>query len=823
MLLGIALGVAVVIAIDLANESSRRAFQLSTEALIGKATHQIRGGPSGIPEDLYYQLRVEWGIRSSAPVVEGTVIAVDLDQQPLQILGIDPFAETPFRNYLQEAPFRLQGFAKFYTGTSSIVVSESFAERNNLTVGETLRLQVNDRLETLTLLAILIPQEGEIRAALDNLILMDIAAAQELTGSIGRLSRIDLILSEQQAAQLSDQLPPGITLQSASEQASTVSQLTSAFELNLTALSLLAVVVGMFMIYNTMMFSVVQRRPALGTLRALGVNEDQVLGLILLEAFIIGTFGAVFGTLLGYFLGQGAVQLVSQTINDLYFLVSVQDTALTSIMLLKGFGVGIGASVLAGLIPAIEAASVPPITVLRKSDFEESFHGWIPKLRNLGSTLIILGGLLLWLFPRMLTINFTALFIMILGIALLVPWAVVVFFRWIIHPLNWVFGLQGRLAARRIVKALSRTSVAIATLMISLSVTIGVSIMISSFRTTVENWLDVTLRADLYISAPSSVGTRPNADLPTTLLKNLEPIEGIETIETFHAVTVESPLGPVQLSVADGKRERDQSVYRFAQGTPSEVWRKVMDGAVIVSEPFSFRYDIPPEGGEVTLVTDQGEQTFPVVGIYYDYSSDQGTILMSDNTYRTFWEDQAISSIAVYVKDATDLRDVANKVQSSLASTGLLVQENRVIRDQALEIFDRTFAITSALRILTVLIAFIGVLSALLALLLERKREVATMQALGMVPKDLVGMTLLESGLIGGAAGVLAWPTGLLMAFILIFIINLRSFGWTIQVLIDPWIFLHAFVIGATAALIASVYPIFKLLNRPVAESLQTE
>jgi putative ABC transport system permease protein len=823
MLLGIALGVAVVIAIDLANESSRQAFQLSAEALVGKASHQIRGGPSGIPEDLYRQIRVDDGIRASAPVVEGIAIAIDLDQQPLQILGVDPLAETPFRNYLLAAPIRLPGFERFYTDPSSVIVSEDLANRYRLEPGATMRIQVNDRLESVLIMAVLSPAEGELSAAIDNLLLMDLAAAQELTGTVGRLSRIDLILSEVDAAGLSTRLPTGVSLQPANQQISTVSQLTAAFELNLTALSLLAVVVGMFLIYNTMMFSVVQRRTALGTLRALGVSDFQVMGLILFEALLIGAVGSGLGLLIGSFLGRGAVQLVSQTINDLYFVVSVRETVFTSTMVVKGFAIGTGASVFAAFIPALEAASVPPVTVLRQSKFEEGFQDLIPQLRTLGILLVSISTALLLTLPEFLGVNFAALFIMIVGIALIVPWAITVLMKILSTPFGKGLGLRGRFAARRVVKSLSRTSVAIATLMISLSVTIGVSIMISSFRSTVENWLDVTLRADLYISAPTAGGTRPDGDLSPDLLKRLEHIQGIETIETFHAVTVDSPVGSVQLSVADGRRERDQSVYRFAQGTPSQVWEKVVEGAVIVSEPFAYRYDIPQEGGTVTLLTDQGYETFPVVGIYYDYSSDRGAVLMSDNIYRNYWQDRAISSIALYLEDRADLESVSSEVQDAFQDTGLLIQANRVIREQALEIFDRTFAITSALRVLTVLIAFIGVLSALLALLLERSREGATMQALGMVPKDFIGMTMLESGLLGSIAGVLSWPTGMIMAVILIFVINLRSFGWTIRMEVNPIIFGQAFIIGLFAALLAAIYPVYKLHQRPIAESLHGE
>ena len=823
MLLGVALGVAIVIAIDVANTSARQAFEQSTEALIGRATHQVRGGPTGISEDLYQELRVELGFRKSAPVVEGLAAAVDFDDQILQILGIDPIAEANFRSYLTEIPIVLDGFEPFYTDPSSVIVSEDFATRNNLRPGDLLQLQVKDRIETMTILAVLTPKEGELSAALDNILLMDIAAAQELTGNLGRLSRIDLILEEDEIPSLIENLPTGARLQDASEQASAAAQLTSAFELNLSALSLLALAVGMFMIYNSMMFSVVQRRTSLGTLRTLGVTSEQILGMILFEAGIIGAVGSILGIILGLRLGEGAIQLVSQTINDLYYVVSVRDSAIPLTVLARALALGIAGSLLAGLIPAMEAARVEPVSALRRSDLEKRIRVLLPQLSVAGISLIAVSVILLQVFPRWLALNFGSLFLMILGIAFLVPQSVSLILRLARRPISLIFGVQGRLAARAVVMGLSRTSVAIAAFTISLAVTIGVSVMISSFRSTVSIWLEITLQADLYVSAPFAAGTRPTAPLSPEIVDVFEPIEGVELIETFHGVLVDSPSGPVQLSVVDAKRERDPSIYRKSSLSPEEIWDMVQEGSVLVTEPFAYHFDIQPTDDRVTLFTDRGEHSFTVAGIYYDYSSDRGAVLMSDNTYRQFWDDSSISSLSIYLNEGEQLEIVADRIRASIQGKGLVVQENLHLREQALAIFDRTFAVTNALRVLTVVIAFIGVLSSLLALILERGGEQATLQALGMAPEGLIKTTLLESGLMGATAGILAWPTGILMAIMLIFVINQRSFGWTMDMQLEVTPFLQALIVGILAAIIAAVYPISKLLRQPVAESLRQD
>ncbi len=825
MILGIALGVAVVVAIDLANTSAGRAFSLSTEAVVGRATHQILGGSQGVPDEVYRQVRVDWGYRLSAPVVEGVVLAPDLDHQPLRILGLDTFAEAPFRNYFAQATLTAARLNRFYTLPNAVIIGAGLAEQYGLDIDDTIDLQIGDRFKTVTTVGILTPQNPNSRRALDGIVLMDVGAAQALLDQADHLTRIDLILSDAEAAQLAVRLPTSLRLAPASAQAETVAQLSSAFQLNLTALSLLALVVGMFLIYNTVMFSVVQRRVVFGILRSLGVTGEQLFSLILLEAAIVAGLGSVLGLGLGWLLGQGAVRLVTQTINDLYYVISVRDAPLTLFTALKGVVLGVGAGMLAAAPPALEAASVEPVTVLRRSTLEDRVRAWLPRLALAGVSLAGIGTVSLLLIPDDLFASFAGLLAIVLGLALIVPGATVLMMNLAGPLLNRVMGVLGRVAARTVIKAISRTSVAIAALMVAVSVTIGVSVMIASFRSTVTHWLDLTLIADLYISAPTVGGARSTVTLSPDLPGRVARAPGVSDVETVRTLALESEFGPIQVSVSDSRRRRSDELFRFASGNPDEIWNQIQNGAVIVSEPFAFRHKLPPEGGAVTLRTDQGRaaHTFPVVGIYYDYASDQGTLLMSRATYNQYWGDRAISGIAVYVEEGIDPNTVAEVLRAELGGTALQVQVNRALRQQALVIFDRTFAITNALRILAVVVAFIGVLSALMALQIERARELATLQALGLTAGQLWRLTFLETGLMGATAGLLSMPTGFVLALVLIYVINLRSFGWTIQMQAEPWVYVQALAVSVLAAVLAAIYPMRRLLRMEVAAALRQE
>jgi putative ABC transport system permease protein len=824
MVLGVALGVAVVVAIDLANGAAKRGFARSSEAMVGRATHEVRGGPGGLPEDLYRRLRVENGLRPSAPVVEGLVVALDLDRRPLRVLGVDALAEAPFRSHLGERTLADPGFARFFTDEKAVLVGAELAEAHGLGPGSALRVQVGDRISALEVLGVVETPDPSARSALGGLLLLDVAAAQRLLRMEGRLSHVDLILSDDQAvAAVRAALPPGTRLVRASEQADTVAQLTAAFELNLTALSLLALLVGTFLIYNTVTFSVVQRRTVFGILRALGALPMQLFALILVETAVAAAVGVALGLGLGYALGQSAVRLVTRTINDLYFVVSVTEAPLTAATTSKAVVLGLGAALLAAFGPAVEAARVEPVMALRSSTFEARARGLVKPLAAAGLATALLGGLTLSLAGVSLVLSFAGLFAVVLGLAMAAP-AFTVTLMAALRPLAArLAGPIGRLATGTVAQAVSRTGLAAAALMVAVSVTIGVSVMIASFRATVAHWLDLTLQADLYVSAPSPGGPRAGPALGEDVPARVAAVSGVAEVETIRIVHVDSPEGEVQLAVSDATRTRSASLYRFAEGRPDEVWRLVQDGAVLVSEPFAFRHKIPAHGGSVTLSTDHGPRTFPVAGIYYDYATERGTVLMRRNVYERHWDDRGRTSVAAYVTPGHDPAAVAEALRRALAGTALQVVENRALRRGALSVFDRTFAVTEALRLLAVVVAFIGVWSALLALQVERTRELGTLRALGLLPGQLFGLALLETGLIGLAAGLLSLLTGLLLAVILIQVINVRSFGWTMQLHLDPQVLAQALAVSVLAALLAAVYPARRQERMSVAAALRHE
>jgi putative ABC transport system permease protein len=840
--LGVALGVAVVIAIDIANNSASRAFSLSTESVTGRATHQIFGGPTGLPTEVYRQVRVDLGIRLSAPVISEFVRGIGLGDQPLRLLGVDPFAEPPFRAYLStvnvdgESQIAFDALSTFIAQPNAVLVSRTLADRFGAGTGDTITLQAGARRVDVTLVGVLQPDDRVSEQALDDLILTDIATAQEILDTPGRLTRVDLILdageSAQQLEAIRALLPAGARAASTTEENTTLDQMTAAFELNLQALSLLALVVGVFLIYNTVTFSVVQRRPMIGILRSLGATQRQIFLLILSEALVLGLIGTVLGLGLGIIFGRAAVGLVSQTISDLYFTVNVQGLAVDVFTLFKGAAIGLLASIGAAVVPSFDATRTPPAGVMRRSAQESAVRRLVPLITALAVALNLIGLLLLQIPTQSLIISFGALFCIVVGSAFFTPIVLIGFMRLAAPVTGRIFGVLGRMAPRAVVRSLSRTSVAVAALTIAVSVIVGVSVMIASFRNTVDDWLQTTLGADLYISPPLVTVTRATVDVDPAFRDRIAAVDGIAQVSASRSVNVLAPdypdLLPVNLQAVDFDIATDRAFvwnnapggdYRTALAIGIDGWPVVM-----VSEPFAFRRGITPENNTITLTTDQGPVEFLIVAVFYDYTTDQGTVYIYDNVYRAYWNDPYISSVGAFLAPDADAAVVVNTLRSDvLAGYDMRVQINRDLRSSVFEVFDNAFAITIALRLLATIVAFIGILSALLALQLENTRQYGTMRAVGMTPGQLWNFTLLQTGLMGTAAGLLALPIGMALALVLLFVINVRSFGWTMQLYPVPGEFAQAFAVAVVAALLAGVYPAWRITRLVTARALRSE
>ncbi|MDZ7356159.1 MAG: ABC transporter permease [candidate division KSB1 bacterium] len=822
---GIILGVAVVVSVDVANRSAKRAFEISMQTITGNATHQIVAAGIGLPDTLYTRLRIDLRIRPIAPIIEQFVVIGNNPPRPMRFLGIDPFAEPPFRPHfiLGTNPLQTQ-LISLLTTSGAVLISDQLAKEFKVKRGDTLQIRVGSAKKSAVISGVVTPADQHQQESWENLILSDIATAQELLGMTGMLSRIELIVDQDSVLKkISRALPLGAQILPSETRTQTATQMVSAFNLNLTALSLLALIVGTFLIYNTMTFSVVQRRTYLGLIRSIGVTRKEIFHLILAEAFLVGVIGTVLGLIVGVVLGRSMVRLVTQSINDLYFVLSVTSVDLPISSLIKGLILGIIATLGAALQPAREATLAPVNVVMRRSALESQLQKKTPTLTRLAILFITIGSVILFIPSRHVLLSYAGIVPLVLGMALLTPAIMILLVRGFTPIFGRLLGFFGRISLRAIISQMSRTAVALAALSIAVATTIGVGTMIQNFRSTVINWLEHILSADIYIAAPRLIATQAYGDLDPILCDKIAQLPQVQYVNYYRERHINTSHGNIVLFTAKIGAHRYRN-FSFKAGDPMQVWNAYQnEEAAIISEPFAYRHHLQV-GDWFALPTDRGEHKFQIAGIYYDYGTDQGLFSIAHHTYRKYWEDDQLSGILVYAFPGTDIDRLIAQIRSLLQPEDeVIIQSNRSLLNISVEVFDRTFLITNVLQGLAIIVAFIGVLSALMAIHLERAREFGVLRAIGLTPRQLWLMVILQTSMMGFMAGFIAMPIGNILAMVLIKVVNERSFGWSIQFEILPQLLLQAMLLAIFAALLAGIYPALKMARTSPAQALREE
>ncbi|MCG6943670.1 MAG: ABC transporter permease [Thiohalocapsa sp.] len=827
-IIGIALGVAVVIAVDLANESARRGFRLSVEQVAGPATHQIRAADGRIHDATYTRLRLAQGLDLATPVIEAPM---RVGERSLTLLGLDLIAAAPMRPDLlaagaggadaRSARAWATALIALLAEPDTLLLSAADAKAIGAAPGDEITVGIGSGERRMRVAAVLPDQQGQ---TLGGLAVTDIATAQEVTGSIGTVERIDLILTDAQADRLAAALPTGLRLTTTAQRTNALAQMTRAFHTNLTAMSLLAMLVGGFIVYNTMTFAVLQRRSLLGTLRMQGVTRGQLFALVLLETLVLAAIGSLLGVLMGIAVGAGLVQLVTRTINDIYFQLNVRSLHLDWLSLIKGVGLGVGVTLIAGLGPALEAARSQPRDVIRRTLVEQRGQRLLPWLALAGLVLIGLGVGLVPLSGRSMTWGFVALFLIIVGASLGMPLLVRVLAVATTPLFGGLFGSVGRLAARGITASITRSGLAVAALAVAVAATVGVGIMIGSFRVSVSDWLEHTLTSDIYIATEPGGGGGTDTSLPPALADELLDLPGVAAVSQGRRRPVETRTGQMSMLALTSSAGTPRG-FNFRGETAENLWQRWRAGELaLVSEPYAYRQGVGV-GDRLELFTTQGWHGFEIGGVFQDYGSESGTVILSKPVYAKLWADPGVSSMGIVLADGADADAVEARVQAIAArlTPPAAVQTNRGIRALSLAIFDRTFTITEVLRLLAIGVAFVGILSALMALELERAKDYAVLRATGMTRGQLRLLILLQTTLMGTAAGLLAIPLGLAMGDLLIEVINLRSFGWTMPLRITPDTLAAGVLLAWVAAMLAGAYPALRAARAAPAQALREE
>lgn len=811
---GIALGVAILLAIQLANHTSLVKFKQSIDLVSGKANLEIvpTAAPSmreSITQNLSWVWTedVQW-----TPFLEQTAIPGNGERLLIHVLGVDMLSDYPFRPFQFTENGKPDNTLDIFN-KHQIYISQPLAQQLNVSMNSTTTLLINNTPRQFTIAGIL-KEKGLSQAYNGYLVLMDISNAQLIYNMAGKLNRLDFIVPKDKLThiqqKLSSQIPVGTTIQRPKRRGQQVEKMLKAFQLNLMALSFIALLVAMFLIYNTMSISIIRRRQEIGTLRTLGVFKHQLLLLFGAEVLFQGIVGSLLGIGLGILLAQKAVEGVSSTVEVLYTGMPITGIELDPVLLLQVFVIGVSLTFIASLPPIIEAITVVPAEATRRGSIE-------PKITALSSTLPIISlglfGLAFWAAQQPPVEGFPifghlASLLTVLGVALIMPKLLQILLKLIKPLLNYFFNAEGTIAVASLQGAIGRTSVAVASLMIAIAMTISLAVMIGSFRETVQLWVKQTIQADLWIE-PLWRTVSSNRRLSPNLAKQIKQLEGIQLVDEFYEFPVIFDEQPANLATGNFKVLQQRGNLKFLSGesTATVINRALKTNGMLITETFAYKHNLT-QGDSITIDTPIGKKSFTIEGVYYDYASEHGYMIIDRELYQDYYNDDSVTGIAVFLDKNIDA-DKKREEIIHLTDNGTLIKilTQQGLRQEVMRIFEETFSITYALHIISITVAILGILNALFALVLESKREFGILKYIGASTKQIYKIIIIEAGLLGFLGNITGLGVGLLLSVLLIYVINKQSFGWTIQFSI-PWDFIvQTIILVMVTSILSGVIP----------------
>ncbi|HVG02049.1 MAG TPA: FtsX-like permease family protein [Nitrospira sp.] len=853
--IGVGLGVAATIAVQAANGDVLRSFEQSVLTVAGPVALEVTAGEAGMDERLITAVRDVAGVESARPVVEIDVHAAmgSGRQGSFRILGMDLLEELhSTRNRIPASldAFDSSGNEEGLNGLlvpHGIMVGEALASDLQIRPQDALMLKVGGRDIAVTVTAVM----NAVLAASsiwNRLAVMDIAAAQRTFHLIGRLDRIDVVAQpsvpvEKVAEAIRRILPPAVTVQRPIQRSRQVESMIDAFQMNLGVLSTVGLLVGIFLIYNTVSYTVTQRRREVGILRAIGMSEPTVVGLFLAEALLFGLAGGILGGVLGLTLGNVLVGMVGRTIHDLYApmadLAQVYVFSPESVrLLIEAVVIGSGVSVLGALGPSLDAGRTIVVAALAPGEYEAAQQMRAVPLGWGGVILLVIALACVFGQPvdGVPVFGYLATFLVLAGLSCLVPVLLQQVCRTrelekTSHSPSFGGAIR-HIAREQTARGMGRNAVTVSAFLVGVAIMIGVMMMIRSFRHTVEIWIDQTVIAD-FIVAPagwphaSRSGT-PNDTLPAEWKASLARAAQVSAVDAYRDLRIEIQGRQVALVSRDLALHAARSRYLFLEGESSTILKHAAEGeGAILSEVLANALHVT-EGSRLTIMTPAGKKDLTVLGVFYDYATDGGKLIIDRSLFLRWWNDDAATLFPVYAESGVDLQQVRRGLLEILAqeTEGLrstTVLTNGQLREEILRIFDRTFSLTYVLEAIAVIIAMLGIINTLVTSVVERRRELATLQALGSSPGQITALILWEAGYLGLLGTTMGLLGGIALAWILIRVINRQSFGWTIQISWPLGLMAEVAALALVASLLAGLWPARWAAKQPLVEGLRYE
>jgi putative ABC transport system permease protein len=834
-LIGVLLGVAIFTAIRSANSSLQGSLRDTIDQVAGKAVLQVTAGQAGLPEEIVDQVRAISGVKAAVPIIEAVVRTDEASQGNILVLGVDMAGDRSMRDYRVEGDEdAVSDPLVFLAQPDSIIVAKDFASRNGLQEDSSIRMVTAVGTKTFTVRGIMSPQ-GMAKAFGGNIGVMDIYAAQFVFSRGRTFDRIDIALQDgyridDVASRIEARLGAGFKVEPPLRRGKQTESLMEAYTRALFMTSIIALTIGLFLIFNAFSISVTQRRSQIGILRALGVTRSQIQQLFLAEGLLLGIAGSTAGIGVGLLLGRGMMFFMAGIVEQTYGIqVHVNRLHLDPWWTAVSFVLGTAASVGGALLPARAAGRVDPALALQKGKHQVLFVGESRRRRRVGAVLLALSMLASfspWSFGGRLNgieVQLGIFAVLFISMALIVPafsHALALLLR---RPMGRVFGISGLLAADSLVQAPRRTSATVSALMFSLCFVLIMGTFNSSVKSSLMRWVDLAINPDLFVSASDSLVARV-FQFPASMAEELKKVPGVQQVDSVRLITLDyNGRAPLLISI-----ELEQYLRRcmvmMEQGRVEDLVPEMAGRpGVLVSNNFARIHNVG-KGDRIMLDTPTGRHSFEVVGVQVDYTSDNGSILVDREVYKRLWKDDRVDTFDLMLEKGRDPEEVKREIQRRFAgSHNLFVLTNRDMRSELLRITDQFLSLQYVQLVVAILVAVLGIVNSLVVSISERRREIGILRGLGGDRAQVRTAVLLEAVCIGLVAAVLGIGSGAIMGYY-----SVGAFGAAFNGWVFPYRFPIEFALGLipgvlVISLIAAWYPSLLALKTPIVEALAYE
>jgi putative ABC transport system permease protein len=835
--LGVACGIALYVAITIINESTLQFFKDSVNAVAGKATLIVSAGETGFDEGVAEKLEKVPGVTHAVPVLETRAWLLSTNET-LMVLGVDLLQEKAVRSYKTTGKKIIGDALSFITQPDSLILTETFARTHGLKEGDTLELSSARGKSKFTVRGMLSPT-GLATAYGGAMAIMDIDGARIMFGKEGKLDRVDIVTAEgadlaQVEARVREIVGPGLNVERPELQSEQMERMTRSFQVILSFFATLALIVGIFLVANSVAMSVAERRKETGTLRALGTTRRGVLTIFVSEALAMGTAGALIGAFLGRGLASVMVGAVTKAMTSQYQQkIDVSDLNFGPRHVLTAVAIGAISAVMAALWPSIKAALIQPVHAMKAHEMEEdepASGGSYAMIGWTGVALLLFATAALFASRRAggRSLEMAMQLSAVLGSALVGPAVVgglVRLLRPMVRARSWTVV---RLAQDNLLRNPRRTGSNVMTLMVGLMLVIMIASVNTSFKVTLISWYSRILNADLVVSTNGRLASHQSQPLHEELRPRILGTEGVAGTFGIRQVKVKYGDKSLVLKAFDdpSKILGGYPIFEVEGADATVAGRELYDAkdpVIMVSQGFVNNHG-KKTGDTIELLTPAGLRPFRIVATVVDFAAPGGVLYMSRPRYRELFRDDLVSAYAVKVKEGADPVEVRTRLDRAVSREyKLTILSNADLRAQITRIVDDSFGYAATIEAAALLVALFGLLNTLLISVMERTRELGMLRAVGMSRGQLARMIVLESASQGGLGAAVAIAIGTFVASIWVSESLGRTLGWEVNFHF-PWAAAWGtFAMGLAVSAFAAWYPAHRAARLDIVEALDYE